>query len=807
MIQISEEDRKYLSSLAAQGPIPWIESVLVDPTTKAPLKLNYLQKQLLAGINKYNYVCVDETTRVIDPETLRPVRIDSLDWIKETVLYDLTLNKVVWSDAKWIKNPQKKECYKLVFESGKVLRLTPDHEIYTKSLGWIKVKDFKIGDCILTPDKTDIFGTSEETKDGIEFLSDLSQLHASVNTKIFSLTKECLRYYFTYYFANQGRILEKDQELVALFNRTREMAEDHQHLLQRFGIHSRINDDNIIFLCEKHDINEFLNLIGLEVNQTETKPSRCWDKLINVRSIGLRNVYDISVDHEDHNFMASDLVVHNCAHRRGGKTYGIAANILYFLCTMKDLRIIYFAASVQQVKEVFDYIDMMTEASPLIQLMKHKVGNTNTGQPSRKFITGSTITGMALVRPDKVRGKSPDMTIVDEAQDISDAAWQAIWPFMIGDMQGEHRRFDTNINYIIGTIKNPSGRFYNDIFINPPDKSTITKIPVTDRLGIDLTEDDLKALRAECKNDIEWETEFLLKPMGGENTVFPQTIVDKIFKEEYTYGNHLVDRAHVRIMGCDWDRVQSGPSVIIGQYEPLTDKLTVVHQETLAVTDRLLHDTVNRLLELHWEYSVDYVCMDHGGGGFDRYDELKYELERRGFDVDGMLYLLALQSVLWVDSNEPSQSRIARNVNSDTMSEKRHAKEYLVKRLRKRVEEDKLIASGADDSDDFKYLDLKRQLIKYQSKTNPSGRQVFTDKDEHYIDCLMFIEYIIFLHGEDIKEKVLVGTNNFLPEPIPLLKKHVPGYNEDFLWLDSELVTYDIIKHTAWRPSEDFGPI
>lgn len=745
-LDIPEELAAQIGELA-QSPLTFAEGLLLNPEDLAPFEANPPQQQILSATQRDVWFCLVGTAKILHPITLRPTRIDECYGVQETLVFDFHSNEVVWGDAQWIKQPEKKQCQKFKFASGNSLSLSTDHQVFSRNRGWVEARELRIGDQVLAPSAVPVFGKLEITRLQASNLAELTNLNHHFPDQVFQLTEQSLKHFLAEYWMIQGRLFP-DKEICIFFTNNREMAEDLHHLLLRYGVDSLIDEDNNVFIVDPIDLPVFLNVIGIAAPILDVRAKRRWEIISEVRKIGFHEVYDLAVEHPDHNFLANDVVVHNCVHRRAGKSFSLVILAIWHAMTKSNRKVTLFAPSQIQVDEFFKTLDLFFNTNPLVRAAQAPVGNTKAPYQIRTFITGSTITGFPLGvtggAQEGKRGVGSDVIIVDEAHLLTDEDWRVVNPIMRGDFyrQGRIRC------YIAGTIVEQTGWFYKKIFELPETKtSKVLKIPITD--NPQWTEEMVEDIKANTPEH-EWLTEWMLQPTSANTAVFRMEDIDRSCRD-YAYhcpaeGVDLISPFENRYLTVDWDKYQAGTNICVTQYNPGTQELKLIYRTEIPRSQFTYMEACNRVLDLFVEYRPSLVLTDQGAGEM-QWEYLVIEGDRAGLDFSSKTIKVAYQSVIEVpDLEDPANGLI-----------KKQMKHFLIGLLARRFQEGKIIIPYDD-------IDLKNQLYMYkvlkQTKSQPifgtqersakSRGPTYTSKDEHIIDCLAFACLGAYLEWENV---------------------------------------------------------
>jgi intein/homing endonuclease len=378
---------------ARDSALKFAENFLVDPTLGTPFRATYPQKFILGSKKRDVWVCVHRRagkcvtgdTVVINPVTLKPTPIEKASNFTTTACFDFETNQVVWSPCTWIESGKKK-CLRLDLGSGSSTSLSLDHPVFCSKRGWVPASKIKIGDRILSPSIIEIYGDLDPEQNILEFDADFSIVGNKVVDNVYRYTKKSLIAFLREVFLEKGRLLHQ-QSCVAFMFWSRNFCLEIRHLLLRIGVDSRIDEDGNLFIEEDVDKSVFLHTIGFDHTVTEIRSPRKWEIVTSIRKLGERTVYDLSIDHDDHNFIGDNLVLHN--------SYSLTIASLWHAVTKPDQKIVVFAPASTQINEFFDVLDKWIVKNPFLQALQDPVGNHKNPQ-KRSFTNGSTIQGYLM---------------------------------------------------------------------------------------------------------------------------------------------------------------------------------------------------------------------------------------------------------------------------------------------------------------------------------------------------------------------------------------------------------------------------
>lgn len=764
-------------------PVAFCRNVLKNPQDGTPFIPSYVQEQYLNStaqnvwccFHRRGGKCLEGGTLVVDPHSLKPTPISHLFDAKEALVFDFKKNDVVWGGAKWHKNPERKECLKFSLETGVDITLSTDHEVFTREEGWKKAQDLKPGNRILAPSFLPIEGDVSVSIEQIQDLVKDIEATKVLPDIVYRFNRPTLCNFFLVIWSIYGRIF-KEQEYIRISTNSKDLGKELHHLLLRIGVSGRIDPLGNILITDEIDLTNFLNQIGLNVQVLDVRAPRRWETILEIKPYGYREVYDLEVYHHDHNFIANDIVVHN--------SYGLAAKAIFHAMTEPNQTILIFCPSETQRKVIFQNIDGFIRMSPIVAASKKNIGNSNANPVLRTFRNDSVIEGHILgvgdntVARESRRGLSADYAFLDESQDFTEETWRVLLPIIKGNLYRECKQA-----YAFGTIVKPVGHYYDMIF-KPEMKSSvdqILRIPITENPDYRDNPQLIDDMRKGIPENI-WKTEYLLLPSSLETSVFQMQHIDQAFKQDYSYGFHNKKSGQYRIMGVDWDKVQAGTTILIGQYHPETKEVQMIWREEIEQGQFSLSSAVDRIFELYREFDVDAVAVDTGFGAM-QIEQLILRSQDRMLDLHEKLITVTMQSkVETPDLQDPE--RIVKSYVKDFMVE-----------LIKRKFEDGLLKFPQTDAK------ARDQFYDYEIVRESETRRVYSKENEHIIDATGFIMYAIFQGFDNFLGASFSETSGVrMIDTTPTYQRQSEIRTDVWAEFDNREDTYT----DSWFPREEF---
>lgn len=173
-----------------------------------------------------------------------------------------------------------------------------------------------------------------------------------------------------------------------------------------------------------------------------------------------------------------------------------------------------------------------------------------------------------------------------------------------------------------------------------------------------------------------------------------------------------------RTMGVDWDKVQASPSIVILDYDMKFKKFRVIQRYEVPKAEYTFDAAVQKIIEFNEIYQPSYIYVDRGSGEYQIETLHKYGDEH----PESMLKtkLKAWQFANTIEVQDPGTGEIV----------KKPMKPFMVNQLAMALERNNLILSPFDET-------LHKQLVDYEIlRVSSSGQPIYSDKNEHFVDCL-----------------------------------------------------------------------
>lgn len=701
--------------------------------------------------------CVAGDTLIIDPVTNRPIPIEKAAHVERTLLFDFKSNETVWAPCSWVYSG-KKNCVALSLSSGVRQTLSDDHLVFEWKRGWIQAGLVKVGDRLLSPGTLTGFRGRSAAASRLERWASKSVATGRIPDEPFSLGDESLRGFLRALFSEGGRLHGEEYAALMVWNRA--LCLDVQHLLKRLGIDSRIDEDSNLFIEDPIDLSMFLSLVmGLDVPVLQVHSPRRWEIVTETRKVGERPVYDLCVDHPDHNFIGNGLVLHN--------SFSLSVILLYLLCTSKRPRhAIFYAPSSTQVDAFFQVIDMWIDNNPWLAEM---VEMRHQDPQELRLVGGSSVAGHVLGVSSSAnegkRGPTADWVFVDEGHLLTDKDWKTVTPILRGDI---YRR-NMIRGWIAGTLNEPVGEFYKKVDIIGDTKgSKVIKINVEQ--NPDWTDEMREAERAETPEHV-WRTEYMLEVGVSDQAVFRRDDIDAAFEQDWELmydplRHDDIKEGRHRILTVDWDKFQAGVSIVVVEYNTYNGEIETLHWEEMQRSRFHYHEAVSKIVELYKMWQPTVIVADKGQGET-QFEMLElYALQHPELDMANRIYQCAFQSkaeMTDITTGEP---------------EKVYLKPFLVSLLNSKFQQRKIKIP-------HHLTKVRDQFVDYKRKEQTANTIRFTSHNEHTVDCYLFAMWAIHNLFENYKDGP-PPTNPVRVVPLSALDPTTRDEDEETLWSNLE---------------------
>lgn len=423
--------------------------------------------------------------------------------------------------------------------------------------------------------------------------------------------------------------------------------------------------------------------------------------------------------------------VYRCG-RRIGKTETMVMEMLHKANVNRNFRIIVACPYETQVRNIFTRINEIMKESPLLK--KEIVGNTKNPYKI-ELRNGSMILGFTTGDDaSSIRGQKADWIYIDEIDFMSEYCFEVVAAIAI-------ERAEIGIT-VSSTPTGKRSHFYR-MCTMPEMGYSQHYHPSMHNPG--WNEDMEAELKAQLTSE-GYVHEVLAEFGTEEKGVFPKGKLDESATfENYAY-NELtrdqvieIERAQRRIsdikfldyskenkapfsifrtMGVDWDKYGASSSLLILDYDIIHSKFKVIKRVEVPRSEYSYDNAINLIIELNDIYNPSFIYCDAGAG--------EYQIER--------LHIYGDEHPATGLKNKVKRCQFSESLEiiDPITHEKTKAplKEFMINQLVLGFERSRIMLSPYDKI-------LMKQLVNYEVVSKKAnGQNVYTSKDEHFIDAL-----------------------------------------------------------------------
>lgn len=489
-------------------------------------------------------------------------------------------------------------------------------------------------------------------------------------------------------------------------------------------------------------------------------------KIVSIESIGVHDVYDIEVD-KRHNFIANNVIVHNCSAskkaircgRRSGKSYGLGIDIANRLVQNSNYQILVVTPFLSQAKELTSVVkkilrslgatigtwDELVERSVTSPYQEIQMRN---GSTFKAFTAGND-------NANAVRGQGAHLIIIDEADFLTQEAFDSITAILMDK---------PNTEIICTSTPMGEGLLYK--FSNSKDYKEF-HFP---SFVIPHYNDDMDKEFRNSLSMMAYIQEIIGEFGISDDSVFDTDLINQSRAIEPI--RNLADVIHNRdryilSLGCDWNADKVGTRICIIAYDKVEKHVFIANLSNVRREGWTQVAAVEKIVELNRLYRPDYIYVDEGFG------EANVQ----------QLKLVAVNAFGKVPMDHPDL--LLRNVTAvnfastlelkDVMTgeiRKKYFKNFIVETT-KRALEARSLAFGNSLADRI-VEQMKNYIIKGRSS---NGRETYEAKNheigDHDLDAFM-----IALAGLHLNENSILDTRRYSNVTIlPLEKRGSEIYN------------------------------
>ena len=393
--------------------------------------------------------------------------------------------------------------------------------------------------------------------------------------------------------------------------------------------------------------------------------------------------------------------------RRIGKTFTMCIHMLHYAFTNKGRPQIVVTPYDSQVSVIFEMLRGFIANSP--ELAGSVKSMNKAPYHKIEFLNGSIIKGFTAgtrsgSSAGSVRGQAGDWVYMDEVDYMTDGDFETIYAVAADQA--------TRGVWISSTPTGKRGKFWLACNDKRVWKEFYYPSMVNPGWGPEM-EADFKSQLTEQGYIHEVMAEF------GEETVgvFKKEYVDRA-RLNYGYIENPMYRA-LRVIGVDWDKYGDASQIVVMEYNATVSKFQIINRVEIPKSSFTLDNGVKKIIELNAIYNPEAIYVDRG------YGEYQVEiLHKYGIDHPDSGMSKKVVGISFAESKAVIDpfTRITEN---------KPIKPFMVNQLVLLFERDRMIINDNDEM-------IIRQLENYRMlKKTASDRPIFTNEDEHTIDCMM----------------------------------------------------------------------
>lgn len=422
-----------------------------------------------------------------------------------------------------------------------------------------------------------------------------------------------------------------------------------------------------------------------------------------------------------------------------------------------------------QVKLIFDRLKQLIYSSELLTSMI-----TRDIQNRIEFSNGTIITGMTAGSKNNTgaantRGQHANLIILDECDYMGSEQISNIinirneYPTRIKIIAtstpcGKHEEYyhwcvDASYHYRVKKEDMENFRFTGYEYCENKDKddqgrstgngwTEVFAPSIVNEKLLEVNQDTGLTYLEELRSQLS-EMRFLQEVMAEfgeqETGVYSHELIDAAIDEgkrvnlkyvtemEETEAKRYKDRRGViRILGCDWDKSQTGTHMVIVEFDKrfknnrgeIEPKFKIIYHEEIPKSQFTYLNATDRIKQLNEEYHLNHIAIDKG------YGEVQIELlHKYGMEhpESGILNKLrAYQFSEKIEVTDPFTNK----------KDKKPLKPFMVTNSVILFERGKIVLNPRDKV-------LKEQFEQYTIKsTSSTGLPIYSDENEHSLDCV-----------------------------------------------------------------------
>ena len=441
--------------------------------------------------------------------------------------------------------------------------------------------------------------------------------------------------------------------------------------------------------------------------------------------------------------------VYRCG-RRTGKTETMVIEALYHTNTRQEFVAMFVAPYENQIRMIFDRLRALIDASPLV---KDKVERSTKNPYAIEFKGGSKILGFTTGASSNsgaasLRGQRADMIICDEMDYMGDSDFENVSMLAAerADISIVCSSTPTGKRGWFWKLCQPGSGYsehYHPSMHNPnwndameaEFRSEMTELGYIHEIIADFGPQDTGVFNKDCVDKAREIDNFTYSPLTQIQEFTRQKEGRDIPKNIAPVGNRVPQNIF-RTMAVDWDKYGASSSILILDFDMEYKRFRVMNRIEVPKSEYTYDNAINMIVQLNAIYNPSWIYIDRGSGEYqlerlhligDQRPETGLKVKVKGFSFSNKL---------------PIPDPVKKTVTMEPM------KPFMVNQLTIAFERGRVILSPYDDT-------LYKQLIDYSVvRIGANGQPVFTDENEHFVDCLGLAYLAFVLEFPDITKSV-----------------------------------------------------
>ena len=446
-------------------------------------------------------------------------------------------------------------------------------------------------------------------------------------------------------------------------------------------------------------------------------------KIVSIEYIGEHTTYDIEVENR-HNFVANNIIVHNCSAqskvirvgRRSGKTYMMALMMVHEMLVNDKYRVLVVSPYAVQTGEVIKtFLDLCSRLpdNPVKSSKQTPVWEIN-------FHNGSVLMGFtAATNADSVRGQTANRIVLDEVDDIPEAAIVSVMAIKMSVPDVKVWRSGT-----------PKG----ERNLNRAEQDPMNKCFHYPSYVIPHYDDKMDAsLRHEMGDGIGYVQEVMAIIGVANDQVFQSMFLNRAQNKLkfVTALDVIADRSrYIVTIGVDWNHDKVGTRIIVLAYDKIEPQFYIIDKEIVAIEGKTQHAAQDKIIRLNRKYNCEHIFVDKGFGTTQIANIKQFALAQVGTIPKGHpdLKLLDMLAIDYGSSTEVQDPVTGEIVKHPT-------KQMAVMNAVEVLEKDLIALHPKDDHDIIKQF--KNYVEKSRNKAKITYGYLSAKVGDHDLDAIM----------------------------------------------------------------------